>query len=102
MDILVWIQNWYKSQCNGNWEHNFGIIIETIDNPGWSVTIDTNETNIVLPDMAWVLIENSKFNWYGYKVMDGIFEGSGDPNKLVDLLSQFKSLIHQNTRINKH
>ena len=29
------LQKWYKSQCNGDWEHSFGIKIETLDNPGW-------------------------------------------------------------------
>lgn len=37
--ILDRIQQWYASRCNGEWEHQGGLSIETTDNPGWSVTI---------------------------------------------------------------
>jgi hypothetical protein len=30
---------WYTKQCNGDWEHSYGIRIDTIDNPGWSLTL---------------------------------------------------------------
>lgn len=29
------IENWFKSCCNGIWEHRFGFKLETTDNPGW-------------------------------------------------------------------
>lgn len=45
------IQEWYLSQCNEDWEHSFGIKIETLDNPGWRIEIDLSET----------LLENAKF-----------------------------------------
>lgn len=35
-NIFEWLQKWYKSQCDGDWEHEYGIKIETVDNPGWS------------------------------------------------------------------
>lgn len=34
------IQNWYRSNCKGDWEHSFGVQIDTIDNPGWRVKKD--------------------------------------------------------------
>lgn len=40
------IQNWYIINCNGEWEHNYGYQIETLDNPGWSVKIDLAETGL--------------------------------------------------------
>jgi hypothetical protein len=33
-DVLTQIEQWYKSNCNGLWEHQFGLRIETLDNPG--------------------------------------------------------------------
>ena len=39
------LQDWYLAQCNGDWEHEFGIKIDTLDNPGWSVVIDLLGTN---------------------------------------------------------
>jgi hypothetical protein len=32
---LTWLQAWYAEQCDGDWEHQFGVSVETLDNPGW-------------------------------------------------------------------
>ncbi|MEH0820740.1 Imm53 family immunity protein [Micromonospora sp. CPCC 205714] len=42
--VWTWLQAWYATQCDGEWEHEFGIQIETVDNPGWSVSIDLGDT----------------------------------------------------------
>jgi hypothetical protein len=36
--------DWYRSQCNDTWEHQYGIRIDSLDNPGWSVTISLTGT----------------------------------------------------------
>ena len=33
------IDDWFKSKCNGTWEHHLGVTIETTDNPGWLITV---------------------------------------------------------------
>ena len=38
------IQDWYKINCNGDWEHSYGFKIATLDNPGWAIKIDIAET----------------------------------------------------------
>ena len=32
--------NWYKTNCDGDWEHSYGITLQTLDNPGWHLTVD--------------------------------------------------------------
>ena len=39
--ILLRLQRWYVSRCDGEWEHGMGVRIETLDNPGWQVVIDS-------------------------------------------------------------
>ena len=34
------LSKWYESNCNDDWEHGYGVKIETLDNPGWVVEID--------------------------------------------------------------
>jgi len=46
MSTVQELQTWYQAQCNGKWEHTCGVKIETLDNPGWSLTIDLAETNL--------------------------------------------------------
>lgn len=41
---LEWLMNWYVRKCNNDWEHSFGVKIDTLDNPGWTVEIDLRET----------------------------------------------------------
>lgn len=43
-DNLNWLAQWYLSQCDGNWEHTYGVKIENLDNPGWSLKIDLSNT----------------------------------------------------------
>ena len=40
LSLIEWLQNWYKEQCNGEWEHVRGVTIETLGAPGWLVTVD--------------------------------------------------------------
>jgi len=42
----VAIQRWFADQCDGEWEHSHGITIGTVDNPGWSIEIDLDETSL--------------------------------------------------------
>lgn len=38
------IDDWFAQQCDGNWEHNFGIKLQTLDNPGWNLDVDLEIT----------------------------------------------------------
>lgn len=93
--MINWLQQWYKSQCDGNWEHIRGVKIETLDNPGWSVEIDFNDTNFEINDVPWSLNENSESDWIGYKVTNNVFNGSGDSLKLNSILELFKKIIEE-------
>lgn len=46
IDEIKRLQDWYKINCDGDWEHSYGIKIETLDNPGWSIGIDLSETSL--------------------------------------------------------
>src|SRR3954469_18783567 len=45
-DVLDQLQRWYAQHCNGEWEHSYGISIQTLDNPGWRVKIDLHQTDL--------------------------------------------------------
>jgi Immunity protein 53 len=45
-DVLAQLQRWYSEQCDGEWEHSFGVVIDTLDNPGWRVRVDVDGTPI--------------------------------------------------------
>src|SRR3954447_23427261 len=43
-DAMGELEQWFLSQCDGNWEHSHSIEIGTTDNPGWAVVIEVEGT----------------------------------------------------------
>jgi len=31
-DNFLWLLNWFRNHCDGDWEHGSGVHIETLDN----------------------------------------------------------------------
>ena len=97
MEILKWVEEWYESQCDGDWEHQYGIEITTVDNPGWMLKVDLNYTILEDFSVEYELHENSENDWFGFSVKNKSFEGVGDPSKLDFLLNLFKEFVLVNT-----
>lgn len=95
MDIVKWLESWYKLNCDGDWEHSYGVKIETIDNPGWSVKIDLVNTLLENVHIEYSLIESSETDWYGYSIKNSTFNAAGDPTKLLFLIELFKSIVEE-------
>jgi len=87
---LVFIQNWYRAQCNGTWEHGYGVKINTLDNPGWAVRINLKDTPLEKVPMEKVLRDNGSDDWLYLEKKDAEFIASGDPDKLAAILSAFR------------
>ena len=89
MDAIARLQHWYVSQCNGFWEHQFGVKICTIDNPGWSLEVDLNETDCRELSMAQIRIERSESDWIDCRKEGSRFVGMGGPANLDEIIEQF-------------
>jgi len=90
--LIRWLQDWYANQCDGDWEHEHGVKINTLDNPGWDINIDIINTGFK-KDLPWKHFEIADNNWFGYKIENGYFNASGDPAKLEFLIQVFKDFI---------
>jgi len=84
------LQEWYASQCDGNWEHGFGIRIDTLDNPGWSLNINLMETELEGVPFS-ELKENyeDERDWLICSVRDNSFDGRGGPFRLERMIQIF-------------
>ena len=89
MSLLEELQTWYLSQCGENWEDVNGVEINTLDNPGWSVTIDLNGTNLATRPFTEIKDLDDDQDWMRCWVDREKFEGVGDPRKLEKILSVF-------------
>src|SRR5271155_1085101 len=105
MNSIEWLQRWYLGQCNDQWEHAYGISIETLDNPGWLVKIDlvgTPMQGLPLHEVGGARTinhsgANGPHDWLNCKVEDDQFLGAGGPLSLFSIGEVFKAWVEQNT-----
>ena len=89
LDTIQALQLWYSEHCNDEWAHQYGIRIETLDNPGWSVEIDLTGTSRSGVAFVSTALENSAFDWVRCTVEQQRFKGYGGPENLDQILRTF-------------
>lgn len=89
MSPLDRLSRWYQSQCNDDWEHQYGVQIDTIDNPGWSVRIDLQGTDLQGRALDEVKIDRSDTDWIRCRLVNNQFEAHGGASNLSELLTRF-------------
>lgn len=89
MNTLDRLQQWYLDQCDDEWEHSFGIKIDTLDNPGWSVTIDLNDTNLANKPFQEISNLGPKSDWIRCWKEGTKFKGVCGPKNLQEILKTF-------------
>jgi hypothetical protein len=97
MDSLSWLEEWYLYNCDGDWEHTYGVTIGTLDNPGWSVDIDLIDTD--LEGIDFKAVDNTKRSeddWLFCKVEDNVFRGCGGPRNLYEIIGIFRDWVEAN------
>jgi Immunity protein 53 len=76
IDELGWVMRWYAAKCNSDWEHSYGVTIETLDNPGWRVSLDFYGTGVEGQSFKEVSFnveasgEGAHAHWHDYRVQD--------------------------------
>jgi len=93
--LISWLQYWYETHCDGDWEHDQNVIITTIDNPGWSVTIKLEGTSMKNQPFSEVNLEKTDSDWLFYKVQNNLFLADGGPFNLLDILQVFKDWVEK-------
>lgn len=88
-NILGWMQDWLAENCNGDWEHSQNFTITTIDNPGWSVTINLTGTKLEEKQFSIVEMENNDTDWLYCTIKNQHFQGDGGVNNLIEILQIF-------------
>jgi len=89
IDAITEIESWYTQQCDSSWEHQYGITIQTIDNPGWEIKIDLLGTPYSNLRMNQYSCSRSESDWICCKIENGIFYAYGGPTNLGEMLEYF-------------
>ncbi len=102
---VSWLQQWYFEQCNDQWEHQYGITIETLDNPGWLVKVDLHGTamqDVEMPEVGQLTDGNhsgigGEQGWLHCKVEEDCFIGAGGPSSLFAICDSFREWVEAQT-----
>jgi hypothetical protein len=90
VSALQRLQQWYKSQCDGDWEHGYGVRIGTVDNPGWTLEVDLTDTPLQYKSFNEIKSDyEHKTNWLTCFIRDGKFQGACGPERLEDVIEIF-------------
>ena len=89
MNPLADLQLWYLAQCNGDWEHQYGVHIETLDNPGWLLKIALSGTDAESRQLDRVKIERTDNDWIHYWVENNEFRAALGPQNLAEGIRTF-------------
>jgi Immunity protein 53 len=92
---LEWLQEWYSSQCDGDWEHEYRVRISTLDNPGWSVRINLAETELSGVLVSREEVNRSDLDWFTFVVEADVFDGACGSRNLSELLAAFRDIAER-------
>ena len=103
--IIQWLQDWTKSQIDGDWEHELGISISMLDNPGWILSADISNYGDFLKETK-PLGRDNDVDWIDFEIRViaktyVYIEIFGDISKLNKILCSFKAIIDELEEIEK-
>ena len=95
--IIQWLQDWTKTQIDGDWEHELGISISMLDNPGWILSADISNYGDFLKETK-PLGRDNDVDWIDFEIRViaktyVYIEIFGDISKLNKILYSFKAII---------
>mgnify|MGYP003577388815 CR=1 FL=1 len=87
---LSLLQQWFNSQCDGKWEKYHKVSLVSLDNPGWLLNVDLQDTPLeTTPFKEKKVKYDSENDWYVVRIENDIFVGAGGKNTLLHLIREF-------------
>ncbi len=87
---IDFLQAWYQGQCDGDWEHQYGIEIGTLDNPGWRLAVDLEGTELEGRTLQRQVVERSEDDWWQAWSDGSKFHVAAGPANLTEAVEGFR------------
>ena len=102
MDDLTWLTRWYAGQCDGGWEHQNGIKLDTLDNPGWTLAVSLEGTD--LEDRTFApqqsgMDSSEATSWWSCLVEHRQFKAVCGPHDLPAIIAIFRKWADPEQRL---
>lgn len=96
-DLLYWIQKEWFCKLDFGWdgEEYHGVKIIAEPNGKWYVEIELLDTYLEDKVFNCVNVNNGSDDWVSINVINNIFKGNGDKNKLVFIIEKFREWAEQ-------
>ncbi len=91
---MISLEDWYASQCNGKWEHSYGIRLRTLDNPGWHLSICLNETGFENKKFQEISNDRTEHDWVHCRVQNSKFDAHCGPKNLEEMIEIFLTWVN--------
>jgi hypothetical protein len=88
---LEWLECFYQSLCNGDWEHGYGFFLENIDNPGWLFSFEVQDTFLEGQAFEEFMIERSEEDWVYCRIDGSRWKGVGGARNLNEIIGYFRN-----------
>lgn len=102
------LASWFKSQVDGSWESDWGITLQTLDNPGWMLEVNLDGTPLYNAPFKHLKTRRGKDDWVECAIQDHgraggdaagrIFAAAGGPGNLEEIVNIFCDWAEQNSR----
>jgi Immunity protein 53 len=83
------LEKWYAARCNGKWEHHYGIRIDSLDDAGWKLQIDLEDTPADSRALNRTMIVRDETDWIHYWVEQKQFQARTGPRNLGEAIQIF-------------
>ena len=94
MRTIQRLQAWYAKHCNGDWEHQHGVTISTLDNPGWAIEVSLLGTSAERSSFSPIKTERSEHDWLHASIVGNSFKIACGPLNLDEALTLFCDWAH--------
>lgn len=94
VDGFAELVNWFESKCDGDWEHQHGFSITTLDNPGLSLEVDLEGTELVDVHFETRVFDNGPDDWLScQKSLGSPFLGCSSPKRFGEVIHCFLNWV---------
>lgn len=92
-DSFEWLQRFFLSNCDGEWEHERGCKIESMSDPGWIFQFDLTGTPHDRKALEELEDRTGPLVWLKCKVENGVFEAQCSPKRLNECIDILRDLV---------
>lgn len=88
---LSWLMNWYAAQCDGDWEHDSGVRIVTLDAGGWQLEADSSTKCYFTGSASTSTMRASETDWMVIDAHRDKFRARGGERNLAAMIRALAS-----------